>query len=48
MVDKYIGMSTMDGRSDVYAQIVGDVVKVVPDETAGWMVSFDKKPTQVQ
>ena len=37
-----------EGRSQVYAQIVGDVVKVRPSEAARLSVSFDKKPTQVR
>ena len=36
-----------EGRSDVYAQIVGEVVKIKPIDIAGLTISFDKKPTQV-
>ena len=36
-----------EGRSQVYAQIVGDVVEVHSSEKTGLTISFDKKPTLV-
>ena len=48
IMNEYTGMSAKgEGRSQVYAQIVGEVVKVHPNHVAGLTVSFDKKPTQV-
>ena len=48
IMNEYTGMSAKgEGRSDVYAQIVGEVVKIHPKEIPGLTVSFDKKPTQV-
>ena len=35
-----------EGKSQVYAEILGEAVKIVPSETAGFLVLFDKKPTQ--
>ena len=49
IMNEYTGMSAKgEGRSQVYAQIVGDVVRVHPSEAARLSVSFDKKPTQVR
>ncbi len=49
IMNEYTGMSDKgEGRSQVHAQIVGEVVNVHPSEIAGWMVLFDKKPTQVR
>ena len=36
-----------EGRSQVYAQIVGDVVEVHPTKKTGSTISFDKEPTLV-
>ena len=46
-MSEYTGMSAKgEGRSQVYAQIVGEAVNIHPNEIAGLTVSFDKKPTQ--
>ena len=45
----YTGMSAKgEGRSQVYAQIVGEVVNVQPNEEPGFSFSFDKKPMHVK
>ena len=47
-MNEYTGMSAKgEGRSQVYAEIVGDVVEVHAKEKSGLAVLFDKRPTQV-
>ncbi len=48
IVNEYDGMSAKgEGRNHVCAEIVGDMVKIQPNKTAGLDISFDKEPTQV-
>ena len=48
VMNEYPGMSAkVEGRSQVYAQIVGEVVEVYCNKEAGFTVFFDKKPTEV-
>ena len=42
----YTGM-TEEGRSDVFAAIDGDKVKVVPKREAGFKITFDKTEASV-
>ena len=47
-MNEYTCMSAKgEGRSQVFAQIVGDVIKVQPNGESGFTFLFDKKPTHV-
>ena len=47
-MNEYTGMSAKgEGRSQVYAQILGDEVELHSSEVAGFTVEFDRTPTQV-
>ena len=48
IMNEYTGMSNKgEGRSQVFARILGDEVKLQSVETTGFLVDFDKIPTEV-
>ncbi len=47
-MNEYTGMTAKgEGRSQVYAQILGEEVTLHSSEETGFTVEFDKSPTQV-
>ena len=49
ITEEYTGMTKRgEGRSQIFAEIVGNEVTVCSSDKTGFSVTFNKKPTQVR